>query len=110
MTVSLPAPIARYFAGKNARDYATAISAFVPSAVVRDEGHRHEGQAAIAAWMEETTVRYDDRADVTGFAAEAGGRIKVRASVSGNFPGSPIAIGFVFTLEGERIAELEIGS
>jgi hypothetical protein len=35
---------------------------------------------------------------------------KVRARVTGQFPGSPAMLTFVFRLEGEQITRLEIGA
>ncbi|HWA44054.1 MAG TPA: nuclear transport factor 2 family protein [Hypericibacter adhaerens] len=105
----LPPPIARYFAGKNAGDFGTGLAGFSESAVVQDEGHRHEGPAAIRAWMEETSARYNDKAEIKR-AARNGDEIEVTAQILGTFPGSPITLRFRFTLEDDRIARLEIGS
>ncbi len=109
MTEALPPPIERYFTGKNARDFAAAASAFSATAIVKDEGRSHEGPAAIRAWMEETAAKYNDRTEVRSFAAE-GDAVKVVAEVSGTFPGSPVTLRFRFTLAGDRIGRLQIGT
>ena len=109
MTDTLPTPVARYFDGKNARDFDAAVASFLPSAAVRDEGRSHHGPVAIRAWMAHTAAKYDDRTEVTSFVRQIGG-VEVMAQVSGRFPGSPAALRFRFTLDGERIALLEIGS
>ena len=107
MSEDLPPSIRDYFAGKNARDFATAVSGFSDSARVRDEGRDHQGPAAIRSWLEATARQYDDRAQVR-HAVSRPGNVEVAAEVSGNFPGSPIVLRFLFTLEGDRIRRLEI--
>ena len=107
MTGPLPPSIENYFSGKNARDFATAVSGFSPSARVQDEGRSHEGPAAIRAWIEETAAKYDDRAEVESFTRNDDG-VEVVAQVSGTFLGSPIPLRFAFTLDGDRISRLEI--
>ncbi len=103
----LPVSIRSYFVGRNAGDFGTAVSGFSPAAVVRDEGHRHVGPAAIRAWIESTTARYDDKVEITGVVTD-GKEVKVVARVSGAFPGSPITLQFTFTLDGHLISQLRI--
>ncbi len=57
--------------------------------------------------MEETIAKYRYRIEPTGFR-ERGGKTIVTGLVSGNFPGSPVSLRHEFTLEGEKIAQLEI--
>ncbi len=109
MTQKLPPPIERYFARKNAGDFAAAASAFSESASVKDEGQSHEGRAAIRAWMEETSRNYKDTAEIQEVAID-GDAVQVIALVSGTFPGSPIPLRFKFTLHGAHISHLEIAS
>jgi hypothetical protein len=109
MTHRLPEPVERYFAGKNARDFDAAVSSFLPAAVVKDEGRLHEGPVAIRAWMQDTAAKYDDQAEVKSFVRR-GRSVEVAAEVSGTFPGSPATLRFRFTLDGDRIGRLEIGS
>lgn len=40
---------------------------------------------------------------------EIGGKIVVRARVTGDFPGSPAVLSFAFGLSGPRIRDLRIG-
>src|SRR5262245_33664447 len=108
MSETLPAPVRRYFDGKNAGDPEAAVAQFAASAVVSGENALHEGPAAIRAWIEDTTARYADRTVVRSFARE-GDEVAVDADVSGTFPGSPVTLTFRFTLDGDRIARLEIG-
>jgi len=98
-----------YFEAKNRKDIEAALIPFADDAVVQDESHTYRGRAAIRAWMEETRAKYDDTAEPTGVEVEDG-RLKVAATVSGNFPGSPATLHFVFRLDGDCISHLEIGA
>jgi hypothetical protein len=109
MTVQLPPSVQNYFTGKNERDFAVAASGFARSAVVKDEGRDHVGPAAIREWIEASTARYDDRANVRSAAPSETG-VEVLAQVSGTFPGSPILLRFGFSLSGAEITRLEIGT
>jgi hypothetical protein len=109
MTVELPQPLAHYFTAKNRHDIDGMLVPFASDAKVRDEGETHQGSAAIRDWMEATTRKYR----VTVEVAEAtvnGDAWRVAGIVSGNFPGSPATLHYLFTLAGERIMRLEIGA
>lgn len=107
MTITLPHPIAGYFRADRSGD-ATAIAAhFTDSATVRDEGHRYTGREAIRAWKAQASGQYSYIVDPYA-VADDGDRTVVTAHVSGNFPGSPVDLSYRFTLDGDRIAALEI--
>jgi SnoaL-like domain len=105
MNETLPSAIENYFFGKNARDFTLAASGFSSSAVVKDEGRDHQGPAAIRKWIEATTAKYDDRAEVRAVSFN-GAHVDVTAEVSGRFPGSPIVLRFKFTLDDGQISRL----
>jgi ketosteroid isomerase-like protein len=107
MSTALSEPLASYFAAKNRHDIDGMLAPFSPGAVVWDEGEERSGHAAIRAWMEETTRKYRVTIEVTEVAADAG-KTLVAALVSGNFPGSPATLRYAFTLDGDKIARLEI--
>jgi ketosteroid isomerase-like protein len=109
MRKELPPPLQSYFDAKNRQDIDGMLAPFAADATVRDERRTHIGHAAIRAWMEETTRKYRDTAAVSDVTAEGDG-ICVAAIVSGDFPGSPVTLRFVFTLEDGRIRRLEIGA
>jgi hypothetical protein len=98
-----------YFQAKNRKDIDAALMPFAEDAIVKDESRTHRGRDAIRAWMVETTEKYDDTAEPSGVEVE-NGRLKVAALVSGNFPGSPAALRFVFRLDDDCISHLEIGA
>jgi hypothetical protein len=107
MSIELPAPIAAYFAAENSDDTEPLTGCFAPDAVVRDEGRKIEGIAAIKTWKREGKAKYQHKIKIVG-AAEANGETVVRGLVSGNFPGSPIELGFAFVLKDGMIGALEV--
>jgi hypothetical protein len=107
MSVDLPAPIAIYIAGEN-RGYTEGLAkCFAGNAIVRDEGQTIEGLAAIKQWKAETKKKYQHTIEPLAVAQKDDKTI-VTNRLTGNFPGSPIELEFVFTLDGDKIASLEI--
>ena len=109
MTPDLPAPVAAYFAADAARDPDALARSFADGGAVRDEGETHVGADAIRAWWRAARAQYDFDNEPLD-AAEAGGRLVVRARVTGDFPGSPATLRFAFELGEEGIRRLEIGA
>ncbi|MDR7154096.1 ketosteroid isomerase-like protein [Sphingobium xenophagum] len=107
MTIKLPDVIAIYFAADKS-DNAQAISeCFTPDAIVIDEGNTYTGRDAIRQWMANASTQYSY--SVEPFAlSEADGRTVVTSHLVGNFPGSPVDLRYLFLLDGDRIAALEI--
>ncbi len=107
MPPTLPQCIADYFAGANKHDIDATLATFGENALVTDEGEQHSGIAAIREWIEDTTAKYRPAFVVKSVSERAGNTI-VLALVSGTFPGSPIEIGYEFTIKNEKIAGVEI--
>jgi SnoaL-like domain len=82
---------------------------FAPNARVQDEGQTLKGLRAIKAWRLETAKKYQHTLKPVASSAR-GGKTVVSTKLTGNFPGSPVTLDFVFTLEGGKIAALEIKS
>jgi ketosteroid isomerase-like protein len=108
MTTKMHSTLEHYFAATNRHDVAGMLADLVDDAVVKDEGREHRGVAAIREWMKETIRKYKFKAEPTSVAYE-NDRTAVAVTVSGDFPGSPIALTYWFKLEGQKIARLEIG-
>jgi SnoaL-like domain len=106
MPVSLPKPIADYFAA-DAMDGAAIANCFTADAVVVDEKRTHIGRNAIACWKTEASAKYDYVSEPTAID-DQGERIIVTAHLTGNFPGSPVDLRYAFTLAGNEIVRLEI--
>lgn len=104
--LDLPAPIAAYFTADQQNGQAVA-SCFTRDGVVLDEGNTHSGATAIEAWNNEASARYTYTA--MPHTLETQGRsYVVTCRVSGNFPGSPLDLRYVFVLERGKIASLEV--
>lgn len=109
MTPELPAPIAAYIDAENRGDTEALAQCFAEDAVVRDENKTIKGLAAIKKWKAETKKKYQHTVEPLVSAVKEGKTI-VTNRLTGNFPGSPVELEFVFTLEGNKIASLEIQS
>jgi len=109
MSVDLPTPIAIFIAAENRGDTEALAECFAEHAVVRDEGQTIEGLAAVKQWMAETKRKYQHTIEPLA-SARKGDQTVVTNRLTGNFPGSPIALRFIFRLEADKIASLEIRS
>jgi ketosteroid isomerase-like protein len=109
VSVDLPTPIAIYIAAENRGDADALAQCFAEDAAVRDEGRTIEGLAAIKQWKAETRKKYQHTVEPLA-SAQKDGKTIVTNRLTGNFPGSPIEVDFVFTLDGNKIASLEIRS
>ena len=104
--IDLPAPVAAYFAADTTGADAVA-QCFTDSAVVIDERQEYRGRTAIARWKAEASAEFRYRVDRLG-AHVSGRETTVTGRVTGDFPGSPVDLQYRFTLEGDKIARLEI--
>jgi hypothetical protein len=106
MTLDLPGPVAAYFVADR-EDGEAVARCFTETAVVKDEGRTHCGRAAIQNWKEEASARYQYTSEP--FACEQrDGTVLVNSRLTGTFPGSPVNFRFLFVLESDKIASLEI--
>ena len=104
--IDLPLPISAYFKADAAGGEAVA-QCFTETAAVKDEGHIYAGRDAIRKWKSNASAKYNYVSQPFAVAAE-GDRTVVTSHVTGNFPGSPVDLRYVFVLEGDKIAALEI--
>ena len=107
MIDNLPKPIALYVEAENTGDVKLFDQCFAEDAIVRDENETHEGLAAIKEWKAETKKKYQHTIESLTFLEKDGKNI-VTNRLTGNFPGSPIELEFVFTLHDNKIVSLEI--
>lgn len=104
-TLTLPQPIAAYFAAENNPE--ALAHCFTAKAVMKDDGHTYTGVDEITAFMAAASARYSATTVPLTLQREHGAQV-VRAQVTGNFPGSPIDLSYRFRLERGLIASLEI--
>ena len=107
MSVHLPKAIELFMSSENAHDADALAECFAPDATVRDEGRTRTGLTEIAAWRRETTEKYHHTVEPAA-VAERDGKTIVATKLSGDFPGSPITLDFVFRLKDGKISSLEI--
>lgn len=108
MPLQLPPAIDRYLSSEKSGDTKALADCFAPDAVVRDEGHVHEGLDAIRAWKIEAKRKYDYTVAPLA-VSEQNGRTVVTARVTGTFPGSPATLKLSFGLDAGKIGSLQIG-
>jgi ketosteroid isomerase-like protein len=109
MPVDLPTPIAVYIAAENRGDTEALAECFAQDAVVQDEGKTIQGLTAIKQWKAETKKKYQHTIEPLA-STQKDDKIIVTNQLTGNFPGSPIELEFVFELDGDKIVSLEIRS
>ena len=107
MTVSLPRPLAAYLSAEATTDVESLADCFAPDAIVRDEGRTIQGLDAIKAWKRDTKAKYQYTVQPLDVVQDQAG-VKMRARLTGTFPGSPIEVTYRFVLVNEKIAVLEI--
>jgi len=107
IVVSLPGPIAHYFAADLAGDARAVARCFTADAVVRDEGGTFTGVAAIEQWNTQAKATYHYTVEPLSVNARDG-EIVVIGKVAGDFPGSPIKLQHMFRIAGAKIVSLEI--
>ena len=104
--IDLPLPVAAYFAADTTGAEAVA-QCFTDGAVVIDERQEYRGRTAVARWKAETSAKF--RYTVAQLGAQvSGNQTTVTGRVTGDFPGSPVDLHYRFTLDGDKIARLEI--
>ena len=107
MNLELASAIADFFSAEERRDTEAMSRCFAENAIVRDEGRSREGHAAIREWQLETKKKYQHTIEPLA-SAEKDGTTVVTGRLTGNFPGSPIELQFIFTVEAGKIRSLEI--
>lgn len=107
MAISLPTSIQAYFDADRARDAEAVAGAFAENGMVKDKGQTHRGCDAIRNWMAAEDQQYSYTIEPFHISTKDG-RTEVIGHAVGDFPGSPIDLRFLFTLTGNKIAELEI--
>jgi hypothetical protein len=105
--MQMPQPVAVYFAADQAKDTRMLDRCFARDAWVRDENQEYHGLDAIKLWQQEAQARYRYVAEPLE-ASVSGQTVRLRARLTGNFPGSPVELDYTFTLAGDKIIWLEI--
>ena len=107
MSLTLPEPVATYLAAVEAKDTEMLALCFADDALVHDEGRDYRGLDAIRSWKQETQTKYQYVMEPLD-ASVRGKTVKLRARLTGNFPGSPVELDYTFMLSNDKISSLEI--
>ena len=103
--MTLPEPVAAYFARATAADAEPWFALFADDAHVEDDGRTYDGIDAIRAWR---TAVPDVTYTITDATTVDDG-LEVVASVAGAFPGSPVALRYRFVaFDATHIRDLRI--
>ena len=105
---SLPAAVRTYLTAHEARDTATALSAFTADAAVTDEGHTVRGRDAIEIWLGSAGSEYTFTTEFTGALSTGPDSVDVMQRLEGDFPGGVADLHYRFTLDGDAISRLVI--
>jgi SnoaL-like domain len=107
MKMQLPPLVTDFVKAKNSRDSNAVVTCFAEDAIVQDEGHEMQGIPAIKKWSDQSFEKYQYDIAPTGIA-ETGENTVLTATLTGNFPGSPVSLDFIFTIKDEKITALRI--
>lgn len=104
--LNLPEPISAYFEA-DLRDGLTVAGCFTNDGQVTDEGQTYAGPAEIEAWKTAASTQFSYVTEPVSLEMTDRGYV-VTSRVTGTFPGSPANLRFNFSLQGGKIASLEI--
>ena len=107
MTIILPPALAAYFTAEATTDVETLADCFAADAVVRDEGRTIQGLDAIKVWKKDAKAKYQYTVQPLDVVQDQA-TVKIRARLTGEFPGSPIEVTYRFVLANDKITLLEI--
>jgi ketosteroid isomerase-like protein len=105
--MKIPSIIGAFIKASNEHDSNAVVACFADHAVVHDEAKEMRGATAIKEWSDQTSEKYQFTIEPTALV-EGDQEIILTATVSGNFPGSPISLDFEFTVKNNQIVTLTI--
>jgi hypothetical protein len=105
-STTVPATISTLLGAIEARDLAGIHAAFTPDAAIHDEGEVVHGPAGVERWATRV-LGYAPVFTVDHVSYDAGETV-VTTTVTGSFPGSPLAFRWHLAFAGDRIASLRI--
>jgi ketosteroid isomerase-like protein len=107
MQLDVPQPVSDYLAAEKAKDANKVALCFTEDGLVHDERQDHRGRDAIRQWKLDADAKYRYVLEPLS-ASTNGDTVELRARLTGDFPGSPIELDYIFRLVGNKIASLEI--
>lgn len=107
--MDMPHIVNMYFGADSCNDVDALLKTLDADAVVDDENARHQGTVAIRKWWLAAKKATQYLAEAVESTVD-GDKAVVRASVSGQFAGSPVMLTHAFTIKDNKIVRLEIHS
>ena len=107
MSIKLPASVADFLAADSNQDMDKLSRSFTKDARVQDEHQEYEGLEAIKSWKQRAAAHYHYVVEPLR-AAVTEKNVRLRARLTGNFPGSPAEFDYTFVLANGKIAQLDI--
>lgn len=107
MVYKLPKPVADYLDADKANDADSLALCFKGDALVHDEGRDYRGREAIRSWKQATNGKYKYSVQLLD-ASVTNKTTKLRARLTGDFPGSPVELDYRFTVADDKIITLDI--
>src|SRR2546430_1147703 len=104
----MPDAIAQYQDAHDHGDVETALAAFAPNAVVKDDGHEYHGLDEIRDWLARASTEFTYTRTLIGAAAIDANTWLVTNHLEGDFPGGGVDLRYRFVLADGLISELEI--
>jgi hypothetical protein len=105
--MKIPSIIAAFVKAQNDRDSSAVVACFTDEAVVHDEGQERRGLVAIKEWSDKGIQKFQYSVDPKDLTEE-NEKTVLTATVTGNFPGSPVSLDFKFVIDGDKIVSLII--
>ena len=105
--MKLPSLITDFVKAENSRDSSAVVACFAEDAVVQDEGREMRGLLAIKEWSDKSFERFQFDIAPNG-VSETGEKTVLTTTLTGNFPGSPVSLDFIFVIKSDKIAALSI--
>ena len=103
--MNLPTVIAELIKTQNNFDSVAYANCFTETAVVFDEGKRHNGRKEIEKWIDEANKKYQATMKPLEYSET---EHTLKTEVSGTFPGSPIMMTYHYEFKDGLIQSLKI--
>jgi ketosteroid isomerase-like protein len=103
--MNLPKIVSDLVKAQNNFDSVAYANCFAETAVVFDEGKKHNGRKEIEHWIAEANERYQATMKPVSFEEKES---ILKAEVSGNFDGSPIVLSYHLEIADKLIQSLKI--
>ena len=105
--MKLPSIIADLLTAQEKYDSNAFSECFSDDAVVFDEGKTYRGKKEVGQWNEMTNTKYKTKYEPLEVTAK-GGKITLKAKISGTFPGSPAITKYHFETKNGKIISPQI--